>query len=35
MFRLPQVLTEAEVVEAELKAMQRHALELVDAEFRD
>ena len=37
MFRLPEVLTAAEVVEAEaeLKAMQRHALELVDTEFRD
>ncbi len=32
MFRAPEVLTEAEVVEAEaeLKALQRHALELVD-----
>ena len=37
MIRLPEVLTEAEVVEAEavLKAMQRHALELVDTEFSD
>jgi hypothetical protein len=32
MFRLPEVLTEAEVIEAEaeLRALQRHALELVD-----
>jgi hypothetical protein len=32
MFRPPEVLTEAEVVEAEaeLRALQRHALELVD-----
>jgi len=32
MFRPPEALTEAEVVEAEaeLKALQRHALELVD-----
>jgi hypothetical protein len=32
MFRLPETLTEAEVVaaEAKLKALQRHALELVD-----
>ncbi len=32
MFRQPEVLTEAEVVEAEaeLKALQRHALELVE-----
>jgi hypothetical protein len=32
MFQLPKVLTEAEVVEAEaeLKALQRHALEVVD-----
>jgi hypothetical protein len=32
MFRLPEVLTAAEVVEAEaeLRALQRHALELVD-----
>ncbi len=34
MFQLPKVLTEAEVVEAEaeLKALQRHALEVVDPE---
>jgi hypothetical protein len=34
MFRQPEVLTEAEVVEAEmeLKALQRHALEVVDPE---
>ena len=34
MFQLPKVLTEAEVIEAEaeLKALQRHALELVDPE---
>ena len=33
-FRLPEVLTEAEVIEAEaeLKALQRHALEVVDPE---
>jgi hypothetical protein len=33
-FRLPEVLTEAEVVEAEaeLKALRRHALEVVDPE---
>jgi hypothetical protein len=33
-FQLPKVLTEAEVIEteAELKALQRHALELVDPE---
>jgi hypothetical protein len=32
MFRPPEVLTEAEVVEAEaeLRALQRHALEIVD-----
>jgi hypothetical protein len=32
MFQLPKVLTEAEVVEAEaeLKALRRHALEVVD-----
>jgi hypothetical protein len=32
MFRAPELLTEAEVVEAEaeLRALQRHALELVD-----
>jgi hypothetical protein len=34
MFRSPETLTEAEVVEAEaeLKALQRHALEVVDPE---
>ena len=34
MFRPPEVLTEAEVVdaEAELKALRRHALEVVDPE---
>jgi hypothetical protein len=34
MFQLPKVLTEAEVVEAEaeFKALQRHALEVVDPE---
>lgn len=34
MFRLPEVLTEAELVEAEaeLKALQRHALAIVDPE---
>jgi len=34
MFRLPEVLTEAEVVdaEAELKALRRHALEVADPE---
>ena len=34
MFRSPEVLTEAEVIEAdaELKALQRHALEVVDPE---
>jgi hypothetical protein len=34
MFQLPKMLTEAEVVEAEaeLKALQRHALEVVDPE---
>ncbi|MGC1742131.1 MAG: hypothetical protein WA754_06150 [Pseudolabrys sp.] len=34
MFQLPTVLTEAEVIEgeAELKALQRHALEVVDPE---
>jgi hypothetical protein len=33
-FRLPEVLTEAEVIEAEaeLKALQRHDLEVVDPE---
>jgi len=33
-FRRPEVLTEAEVIEAEaeLRALQRHALELVDPE---
>ena len=30
MFRPPEVLTEAEVVEAELRALRRHALALVD-----
>ena len=39
MFQLPKMLTEAEVIEAEaeLKALQRHALELVDpeAEFQE
>jgi hypothetical protein len=34
MFRAPEVLTEAEVIEAEaeLKALQRHALEVIDPE---
>jgi hypothetical protein len=34
MFKLPMVLTEAEVIEAEveLKALQRHALAVVDPE---
>jgi hypothetical protein len=34
MFRQPEVLTEAEVIEAEaeLKALERHALEVVDPE---
>jgi hypothetical protein len=34
MFQLPKALTEAEVIEAEaeLKALQRHALEVVDPE---
>jgi hypothetical protein len=34
MFRLPEVLTEAEVIEAEaeLRALRRHALEIVDPE---
>ena len=34
MFRLPEVLTEAEVIEAEaeLRALRRHALEVVDPE---
>jgi hypothetical protein len=34
MFQLPKVLTEAEVIEAEaeLKALQRHTLEVVDPE---
>jgi hypothetical protein len=34
MFRLPEALTEAEVIEAEaeLRALQRHALEVVDPE---
>ena len=33
-FQVPNVLTEAELIEAEaeLKALQRHALELVDPE---
>ncbi len=32
MFQLPEVLTEAEVIEAEaeLRALQRHALEVVE-----
>jgi hypothetical protein len=36
MFRPPEVLTEAEVVEAdaELRALQRHALAVVDPETR-
>jgi hypothetical protein len=36
MFRPPEMLTEAEVVEAEaeLRALQRPALELVDPEIR-
>jgi hypothetical protein len=36
MFRPPEVLTELEVTEAEveLKALQRHALEVVDPETR-
>ena len=36
MFRLPEVLTEAEVIEAEaeLKALQRHALAVVDPEAK-
>jgi hypothetical protein len=36
MFRPPKVLTEAEVIEAEaeLRALQRHALEVVDPETR-
>ena len=36
MFRSPEVLTEAEVVEAEaeLKALRRHALEVVDPEAK-
>jgi hypothetical protein len=35
-FRLPEVLTESEVgeAEAELKALQRYALEIVDPEVR-
>ena len=35
-FQLPKVLTEAEVIEAqaELKALQRHALEVVDPEVK-
>jgi hypothetical protein len=34
LFQLPKALTEAEVIEAEaeLKALQRHALEVVDSE---
>jgi hypothetical protein len=34
MFKLPEALTEAEVVEAEaeLRALRRHALEVVDPE---
>jgi hypothetical protein len=34
MFRLPETLTEAEVIEAEaeLRALQRHSLEVVDPE---
>jgi hypothetical protein len=34
MFELPKVLTEAEVIEAEaeLKALQRHALEVIGPE---
>ena len=34
MFRLPEVLTEAEVIEAEaeLNALRRHALEVIDPE---
>ena len=35
MFRQPEALTEAEVVEAELSALGRHALELVELETRD
>jgi hypothetical protein len=37
MFRQPEVVTEAEVVEAEaeLRALQRHALVLVDPESSD
>jgi hypothetical protein len=33
MFQLPKMLTEAEAIEAEaeLKALQRHALEVVDS----
>jgi hypothetical protein len=36
MFQLPEVLTEAEVIEAEaeLKALQRHALAVVDPEAK-
>jgi hypothetical protein len=36
MFRQPEVLTEAEVIEAEaeLKALQRHALAVVDPEAK-
>ena len=32
MFRSPEVLTEAELTDAELKALQRHTLEVVDPE---
>jgi len=32
MFQFPMVLTEAEVIEAELKALQRHAFAIVDPE---
>jgi hypothetical protein len=36
MFRQPEVLTEAEMIEAEaeLRALQRHALEVVDPEAK-
>jgi hypothetical protein len=36
MFQTPKVLTEAEVIEAEaeLKVLQRHALEVVDPEAK-
>ena len=35
MFRPPEVLTDLEVIEseAELKALQRHALEVIDPEM--